>query len=490
MLRDRFSRPLEGGAEAFTASVAEDEILLPYDILGSLAHARMLREQKLISASDGTALLRGLAELLKEARTGEFRLDPALEDVHMNVEAALTARLGEAGRRLHTGRSRNDQVAIDLALFLRDQLAALEAGTLDVVEALLRHASSPAGKTVIPAATHFQDAQRVYLGQHLLVHAHRFLRDSERFRESRRRLTVSPLGAGAVAGSSLPLDSFRTARLLGFERPHSNSIDAVSDRDAPVSTLFALSLQAVHISSLAEELVVWSTPQLGRVRLGDGFVTTSSLMPHKRNPDVAELLRAQSGPFLGLLVAHLTLLKGLPLAYNRDLQAGKPLLFEGVARARTALGVLASLLDEAVFLEPTPGLGPQSPTWSVELVDALVRSGTPFREAHSQVARFLRDLDHDGHGHFPSPDEVVARFPLLKGTDWKVPAPAEEPDLRTTFGGSSWPQVAGDLAACRRCARTHRLELAAVNRAWRSHLSALLRGTGTSVPWPWDRAPP
>lgn len=443
MLRQRFRNPPHPEAAAFGSSVEEDRALLPYDILASAAHVRMLVRQKLLPAKEGRALLRELARLHGRALQGKFRLDASLEDVHMNVEAALTKELGEVGAKLPTGRSRNDLVATDLVLFLRENLLSQEEALLASVTELLRHSRGPEGKFVYPSATHLQDAQQVYLAQILQVHAHRFLRDAQRLEGIRSSLRYCPLGAGAVAGSSLPLDPVHTARLLGFQGPYSNSMDAVSDRDASVEALQAAALLGVHLSSLAEEWVLWSTSQFARVRFGDDFVTTSSLMPHKRNPDLAELLRAEAGVLSGFAHSEVGILKGLPLAYNRDLQTGKRVLLEGMARSARALRLLVPLIRSATFLPQRTGKG--ASTASVELANALVTHGVPFRTAHGRVADFVRSLEEKGKA-LPdaTKDDWTRAFPELGPEGWDPPEDADEAEMRKTSGGSSWTQVSRD----------------------------------------------
>lgn len=466
----------------------EDRVLLPYDLLGSLAHARMLARQGLIPLADGKALVRALVELRREVELGRFPLDPALEDVHMNVEAALTRRLGEVGERLPTGRSRNDQVATDLALYLRHQVATLEERTLLATAALLEQARGPAGRYVVPAATHLQDAQRVHLAQILQVHARRLLRDASRLRRLREAMVLSPLGSGALAGSSLPLDRDYTAKALGFREPHPNSMDAVSDRDSAAETLGAIALLAVHVSSLAEEWVLWSTPQFGRVRLDDAFVTTSSLMPHKRNPDTVELLRGEAGPLIGLAQGHMTLLKGLPLAYNRDLQAGKPLLFDAVRRADRLLRVLSPMIRTARFSPSTGAPSETSPTASVELADTLVLAGVPFREAHRQVARFVVEMQAAKRSWTSlTPSEWARWFPALGKRGWVPPTPLQEPDRRTTVGGSAWPQVAHDRAILERAVEKHRAALRTEGQLWNTMVGRLESDPVQGAPRPGPR---
>jgi argininosuccinate lyase len=464
VLRERFSRPLNEAALALSESTREDVRLLAADLWGSRVHARMLGDVGILPATSARRIDRGLQAIARRAARGQFPLDPMLEDVHMNVESALTRAIGSDGERLHTGRSRNDQVATDLALYLRDALLDLEEGLGSLVSALARTARGSAGDVVVPGWTHLQPAQRVYVGQILGTHALRFLRDLDRFRSIRTRIRECPLGSGALAGSSLPLDRARTARLLGFERPTLSSLDAVSDRDAATETLAALALFAVHASGLAEELVLSAMPEVGRVRLADAFVTTSSLMPHKRNPDLAELIRGESGPAIGRLTSALALLKGLPLAYNRDLQVGKPILFEGIARAELVLAVLPAMVETAEFRRGSSiGEATEGTTGSVEIVDDLVRSGVPFRRAHARVAAFLRDADGSGGA---GGDRYRARwaraFPELGA---RPPTDAgAEPERRTTPGGSARASVEKVLLDAERRSTASQRSVAAERR--------------------------
>jgi argininosuccinate lyase len=430
VLRDRFSAPLDPAAVGFSGSTDEDARILPHDLWGSLVHAEMLGRTGILPRRSARRITAGLRGIARRAAEGRFSMDPSLEDVHLNVEVALTKRIGADGARLHTGRSRNDQVATDLAMYERDALLALERGTLDLVDALGAAARGIDGRNVVAGWTHLQPAQRVYWGQILGSHALRFVRDAERFAATRSEITDCPLGAGALAGSSLPLDREFTARALGFARPNPSSIDAVSDRDAIVGLLADLALLSAHLSGLAEEIVIGAMPEVGRIALSDPFVTTSSLMPHKRNPDMAELARAEAGPSVGRLVSALSVLKGLPIGYQRDLQRTKLDLFEGVERALTLLAVVAPMIRGARFRPGVPAR--EEWTGSVELVDALVRAGVPFRRAHSRVARWVAD-----GGERP----IDREFPEIKGSGFRWPSPTEEPELRATAGGSSWRQV-------------------------------------------------
>lgn len=470
MLRDRFSAPLDQAAAALSSSVVEDRALLGVDLWGSIVHARMLGATGIIPKASARRIVSGLRAIARDAAGGRFPLDAVHEDVHLNVEAALTRRIGADGERLHTARSRNDQVATDLALALRQSLLGLEGASARVAAALVGVARSPQGRTVVDGWTHTQPAQRLYWAQILGTHALRFVRDAERFRRIRERIDESPLGSGAIAGTSLPVDRRATARALGFARATASSLDAVSDRDAGTDALYACSVTLLHASSLAEEFVLGSLPGVDRVRLSDRFVTTSSLMPHKRNPDLAELVRAESGPAIGRLVSHLAVLKGLPVGYQRDLQLGKPIVFEGVVRTRLALHVLAGMAAEASYRTPPVS---DASTGSVELADALVRAGVPFRTAHRRVGVWLSKRERTTGRAAPIRDsEIRVAFPELP-RGFRFPGADEEPERRTSSGGSSWRSVTSllgevdrrrrrsETASAREIARLKRLRRAA-----------------------------
>jgi argininosuccinate lyase len=400
-------RPLRGGrfeaapdpaVERFTASIHFDRALARHDIRQSLAHAQMLARQGLLAKPEADAIRQGLEAIAGEIEAGSFPFDPGLEDIHMNVEARLRERIGAAAGRLHTGRSRNDQVATDLALYLRDAAAAAGRGLLGLREALVARAQEHV-ETVLPGYTHLQRAQPVRLAHHWLAFVEMFGRDAARFRDLAGRLRECPLGAGALAGSTLPLDREQTARALGFEAPARNSMDAVASRDAALEFLAATAIAMVHLSRLAEELVLWSTAEFGFVELAEAYSTGSSLMPQKKNPDVPELVRGKSGRAIGNLVALLTVLKGLPLTYNRDLQEDKQPVFDSAATLRDSLEVMAGAVatlrvDRARMREAAS----DPLLLATDLAEALVREGVPFRDAHEAVGRVVRhcvtkDLD-------------------------------------------------------------------------------------------------
>jgi len=412
----RFGQDTDPAVERFTASVHFDRALARYDIRGSIAHARMLGRAGVIPAADADALVAGLEEIASEVEAGTLPLDPRLEDIHMNVETRLRERIGPVAGRLHTGRSRNDQVATDLALYLRDAARAARAGLLELRRVLVRRAHEHLD-TVLPGYTHLQRAQPVRLAHHWLAFFEMLGRDAGRFADLRSRLALSPLGSGAIAGATLPLDRADTARALGFDGPTRNSMDAVGSRDAALEFLAACAIAMVNLSRLAEELVLWSSSEFGFVELADAYSTGSSLMPQKKNPDVPELVRGKTGRVIGDLVALLTVVKGLPLTYNRDLQEDKEPVFDAASTLRDSLAVLAGALDTlSVRVERMRAAADDPMLLATDLAEALVREGVPFREAHEAVGRIvahcvehetdLRALSHDElrrfHAAFPS----------------------------------------------------------------------------------------
>lgn len=386
----RFTSGPAADVAAFTESVSFDWRLWRHDLLGSMAHATMLAQIGVLSRAEHQAIIRGLETIGKDIAAGRFRWRPDLEDVHMNLEAELTRRT-PAGAKLHTGRSRNDQVALDLRLWLRDELLEIDRELIGLMRALLGLAERNL-EVVIPGYTHLQRAQPVPFAHHLLAYVEMLARDRERTRDCFGRVNVCPLGSGALAGSTLPLDRGLVARLLGFvdtkgrPRLSQNSMDAVSDRDFALEAAAVGALIAVHLSRLAEDLVLWSAAEFGFVRIADQYTTGSSLMPQKRNPDVAELTRGKSGRVIGNLVALLTLLKGLPLTYNRDLQEDKERLFDTVDTVRACLRLLAAMLEHtAVNAAACRAAAADPQLLATDLADQLVRQGCPFREAHHRV---------------------------------------------------------------------------------------------------------
>lgn len=383
--------------ERINASIAFDRRLWRHDIRQSRAHADMLKACGILDAKDHAAIARGLDEVEREIGDGAMEWRASLEDIHMHIEHRLGEIAGDAGRRLHTARSRNDQVATTLRLWTRDALDGVDAELGLLQDALLRHAEEHA-ETVMPGFTHLQPAQPVTLGHHLLAYVEMADRDRGRARDARARLNESPLGAAALAGTSFPIDRKRTAKALGFGRPMRNSIDAVSDRDFVLETLAVCTIAAVHLSRLAEELVLWATPAFGFVELSDSFSTGSSIMPQKRNPDAAELVRAKCGRVAGAFVVVAAVLKGLPLAYAKDLQEDKEPLFDAVDSLRLSLAALTGMLGGLRFrAEPMRAMAELGHPTATDLADWLVReAGMPFRDAHEAAGRIVRAAEEKG----------------------------------------------------------------------------------------------
>ena len=383
----RFAQATDSLLEAYSASEHFDRRLYAQDIRGSKAHARMLERQGVLSAEDVAAICEGLDAIQEEIEAGEFPWSPALEDVHMNIEARLTAKIGDAGKRLHTGRSRNDQVATDIRLYMRDAIDDLQALLGELRSTLIGLAEREA-ETIFPGYTHLQSAQPVTAGHHLLAWEAMLSRDGERLADLRKRVNRSPLGAAALAGTSYPVNRAATALELGFDGVIDNSLDAVSDRDFAIEFCSAASILMMHFSRMSEELVLWANPQFGMVSLPDAFCTGSSIMPQKKNPDVAELARGKTGRVYGSLMALLTLMKSQPLAYNRDNQEDKEPLFDALDTAMATTQIMGAMLAELQFVpEACRRAASQGYPTATELADYLVRKGLPFRDAHEQVGQ-------------------------------------------------------------------------------------------------------
>lgn len=392
----RFSEPVSDLVKRYTASVFFESRLAPFDIQGSLAHAEMLCHVGVISQPDYEAIQQGMATILDEIQTGKFTWQLALEDVHLNIEKRLVELVGDAGKRLHTGRSRNDQVATDIRLWLRDEIDTSSELLHQLQHALaqtaLRHSD-----TILPGFTHLQVAQPVTFGHHLLAYAEMFGRDYQRLQDCRKRVNQSPLGAAALAGTSYPIDRERSAKTLGFESVCRNSLDAVSDRDFAIEFCAAVSLVMTHISRLSEELILWMSPRIGFITLADRFCTGSSIMPQKKNPDVPELARGKTGRVNGNLVALLTLMKGQPLAYNKDNQEDKEGLFDSADTLRDTLTIFVDMVGGIqVREENMRAAALQGFSTATDLADYLVKKGLPFRDAHETVALAVRECEQKG----------------------------------------------------------------------------------------------
>ncbi|MHB8959676.1 MAG: argininosuccinate lyase [Candidatus Limnocylindrales bacterium] len=412
----RFGEGPDSRMADFTRSIEVDAELALDDLAGSIAHVRGLARAGLLTAEEAEALERGLAGLREDVVAGAIAWDPALEDVHMNLETLLTERVGAVGGKLHTGRSRNDQVATDLRLWTRRAVALLDDGILDLERTLVDLADRD-GDAVLPGTTHIQPAQPVLLAHHLLAYVEMLERDRGRLADAKRRLNVSPLGSGALAGAGYPLDRAATAADLGFDGVTANSLDAVSDRDFVVEVLGAVALTMVHLSRLAEEITWWSNPRFGFVRVADAFSTGSSMMPNKKNPDPAELVRGRAAGVIGALAGMLALIKGLPLAYQRDLQEDKPAFFAAVRTLDASLSVMTGLVSTLVVSrERMRAAAEEGYTTATALADALVLRGVPFRAAHHIVGGLVGGAEAEGIATLAGlPDEAFRA--ALDGSD-------------------------------------------------------------------------
>jgi argininosuccinate lyase len=446
----RFSEPVSDLVKRYTASVFFDQRMAAQDIRGSLAHARMLARQGIISADDFATIERGMAQIAGEVERGEFVWSLDAEDVHLNIEKRLTQLVGDAGKRLHTGRSRNDQVATDIRLWLRDTIDAIDGLLRDYQKALLDMAERHAD-TALPGFTHLQVAQPVTFGHHLLAYVEMAQRDRERMADCRRRVNRLPLGAAALAGTTFPIDREFVARELGFETVCENSLDAVSDRDFAIEFCAAAALVMMHVSRLSEELILWMSPRVGFIDLADRFCTGSSIMPQKKNPDVPELARGKTGRAYGNLMALLTLMKGQPLAYNKDNQEDKEPLFD---TADTVIDTLRIFTDMVAGIHVRPDAMAaalkQGYATATDLADYLVKKGLPFRDAHEAVARAVRAAEVQGCDLADLPLAELRVFsPLIDADVFKVLTVAGSLAARDHTGGTAPAQVRAAIARAR-----------------------------------------
>ena len=446
----RFSEPVSDLVKRYTASVLFDRRLWRQDIRASLAHARMLARQGIIAAADLADIERGMATITGEIEAGSFDWKLDDEDVHLNIEKRLTALVGDAGKRLHTGRSRNDQVATDIRLWLRDSIDDID-GLLRNLQMALLDAAEAQVDTPLPGFTHLQVAQPVTFGHHLLAYVEMLRRDRERFADCRRRVNRLPLGAAALAGTTFPIDREAVARELGFEALCENSLDAVSDRDFAIEFCAAASLVMTHISRFAEELILWMSPRLGFIDLADRFCTGSSIMPQKKNPDVPELARGKAGRVFGHLMGLLTLMKGQPLAYNKDNQEDKEPLFDTVDTLTDTVRIFAELVPGIrVKPEAMAAALRQGYATATDLADYLVKKGLPFRDAHEAVARAVRACEARG---CDLPDLTLAELrsfsPLVEDDAFAVLTVTGSLAARDHPGGTAPAQVRAAIARSR-----------------------------------------
>lgn len=447
----RFNAGPSAVMEAINASIGFDKKLYAQDIAGSKAHARMLADQGIIAAADADAIIDGLDKIFAEIEGGSFVFKTELEDIHMNVESRLRELIGDAAGRLHTARSRNDQVATDLKLWVRDALDDLERDIAALQGALIRQAEQHAG-SVMPGFTHMQTAQPVTLGHHLMAYVEMLGRDRSRVQDARRRMNENPLGAAALAGTSFPIDRHATARALGFERPAANSLDAVADRDFAMEYMALGSILAVHLSRLAEEIVLWCSAQFGYLRLSDEFSTGSSIMPQKRNPDAAELVRAKAGRVIGSLNSLMIVMKGLPMTYGKDMQDDKEPVFEVADTLALSLAAMTGMFDGAKFdtarMRADAGKGFSTAT---DLADWLVRAlAMPFRDAHHVTGALVKMAEDKGCGLEELSLEDMQRVESgISAAVFDVLGVDNSVASRTSYGGTAPDNVREQIAAAK-----------------------------------------
>ena len=444
----RFASGPDAIMTAINASIGFDQRMYAQDIAGSRAHAAMLAAQGIISSSDAAAIGEGLLTVLSEIESGKFTFSTALEDIHLNVESRLTEIIGDAGKRLHTGRSRNDQVAVDFRLWVRDQCDAAIAGLTELMRAFL--AQAEAGTDwVMPGFTHLQTAQPVTWGHHMLAYVEMFARDRSRFEDARKRMNECPLGAAALAGTSFPIDRHATAAALGFDRPTANSLDSVSDRDFALEFLSASSITAMHLSRFAEELVIWSSAQFRFVRLSDKWTTGSSIMPQKKNPDAAELLRAKLGRILGATVALFTIMKGLAMTYSKDMQEDKEQTFDAADTLMLGLAAMTGMVsDMSANRDVLRAAAASGFSTATDLADWLVRRlGLPFRDAHHVTGTLVAMAEKAG---VDLPDLTLAQMQSvhagITAEVFDVLGVDNSVHSRQSYGGTSPVRVAEQVA--------------------------------------------
>jgi len=450
----RFTGATSALAEEFTQSISYDWRLYPYDIAGSIAHATMLGRQGIITKKEAASIVRGLGAVLRELDEGKFRFRRELEDIHMNIESRLTEKIGPVGGKLHTARSRNDQVALDLRMYLRDEIAGIHDLLRSLQRVLVRIADIHQD-AVMPGYTHLQRAQPVLFGHHLLAYVEMFERDRARLEDCFGRVNLLPLGAGALAGTVLPIDRQYVARQLGFDGICENSIDAVSDRDFAVEFAAAAAQIMMHLSRLSEELVLWSSSEFGFITLSDAFTTGSSIMPQKKNPDVAELARGKTGRVYGSLMSLLTLMKGLPLAYNRDMQEDKEQVFDAADTVTASLAIFGEMLAGVqVHRDRMRRAAEDGFITATDLADYLVRKGMPFRQAHEVVGRAVLLATERGCGLGDLPlGDYRSLSPRIGDDVYEALSLAASVGRRTSQGGTAPVNLKRRLAALKKAFR-------------------------------------
>jgi argininosuccinate lyase len=450
----RFSQPTDEFVEEFTASIDFDKRLYRHDIRGSMAHARMLGKQGIIPEEDTEAIIGGLQDILMQIEAGTFDFSVSLEDIHMNIEARLTDKIGEAGKRLHTGRSRNDQVALDIRLYLRDEINEIRSFLDLLTDSLLLQADKCLG-VIMPGYTHLQVAQPVLFSHYMLAYLEMFRRDKGRMEDCLKRLNALPLGAGALAGTTFPIDREYVAELLQFPEVTRNSLDSVSDRDFALEFLSAASILMMHLSRFSEELIIWSSSEFRFIELSDAFCTGSSIMPQKKNPDVPELVRGKTGRVYGNLVALLTVMKGLPLAYNKDMQEDKEPIFDTIDTVKGCLKVFADMIaGMRLNVERMRAAAGGGFSTATDVADYLVRKGLPFRDAHEAVGKAVQYCI-----------EIGKDLPELTLAEWQVFCDRIEGDIgeaitleasltaRKATGGTALERVREEIERVKACSQ-------------------------------------
>ncbi len=428
--------------EIFTSSIDVDKRLYAYDIEGSIAHCSMLAKQSIIAEEDASSIIQGLGEIKREIERGKFRFDEGLEDIHMHIESRLLQVAGKVAQKLHTARSRNDQVVLDVRMYLRDETAKIIKNLVNLKKGILLFAGDNID-TILPGYTHLQKAQPVLLAHHMMAYYEMFLRDANRFRDCLKRINIMPLGSGALAGTTFPIDRDHTAKLLGFKEVSKNSIDSVADRDFIIEFLSAASLCMMHFSRLSEELILWSTSEFGFIEFPDSFATGSSIMPQKKNPDVPELIRGKTGRVFGNLMAILSIMKSLPLAYNRDMQEDKEPLFDTVDILKACIDICSSMLPrlkinkEVMHKAATKGF-----LNATDLADYLVTAGMPFRQAHTCAGKAVSYA----LGNYKELDELTLKelksfSTLIKKDIFNILSTEQMINRRKSFGGTAKENV-------------------------------------------------
>ena len=446
----RFGKDTDALVNDFNASISFDQRLYREDIAGSIAHAVMLADCGVISPEDAEAITRGLEEILADVEAGKIEFSADNEDIHMNIEALLTARIGDAGKRLHTARSRNDQVALDFRLYVREQIGVIRDQLLDLEETLCRQAERHQA-AVMPGYTHLQRAQPISFAQHLLAYAQMLSRDITRLEDCRKRLNQCPLGSGALAGTTYPIDRWQTARALGFDAPMDNSLDGVSDRDYALELLSGLSILMAHLSRFAEEIILWCSWEFKFIELDDAYATGSSIMPQKKNPDVAELVRGKTGRVYGDLMSLLTVMKGLPLAYNKDMQEDKEPVFEAIDTVEMVVPVFTAMLDTMTVLPENmrraAGRGFINAT---DCADYLTKKGMPFRDAYTAVGRLVAVCSAQGKTlEELALEELKAVSDLFEADVYEALNLENCMALRNSWGGPAVAETTRQIAAIR-----------------------------------------